>query len=107
MRAADPPDHPTATKFLQKAFELDEREDEAAKYLADEYAEAGDWDLVEIVARRVTQGDAAAALADNGHIGSFVAAKHAWAWKAIGAAELVRAHASICRRDRLTINAES
>jgi superkiller protein 3 len=88
LEAVDPPSHITATKFFQKAFELDEREDVAAKYLADEFAEAGDWDLVEVVARRVVQGDRIAE-GDRPVMGSFVASKHAWAWKAIGAAELV------------------
>ena len=93
LQAIDPPSHTTATKCFQKAFELDEREDVAAKYLADEFAEVGEWDLVEVVARRVVQGDmrgsAAGAAADGHPTGSFVASKHAWAWKAIGAAELV------------------
>lgn len=46
-----------ATKCFYKAFELDGGEIEAAEYLATEYADTMQWDLVEIVAKRVVESE--------------------------------------------------
>jgi len=46
-----------ATKCFYKAFELDGGEIEAAEYLATEYADSMQWDLVEIVAKRVVESE--------------------------------------------------
>jgi superkiller protein 3 len=79
-------------KCYQKAFELDPREDRAARLLADEFATSGEWDLVEVVARRVIEGTGRDNItgAELPAVGSLHAAKYAWAHRAIGAAELVR-----------------
>ena len=78
---------------FQKAFELDEREDQAAKILASEFAITGDWDLVEVIARRVvqitSQGNSKSGSERMLAVGTQESSKYAWAWKAIGAADLV------------------
>ena len=93
MYALDPPDTVHAVQCFQKAFELDDKEHEAARILASEYAESDDWDLVEVVARRVVANVARTAkrgaATDAMSSGSYTAKKLAWAWKAIGAADLV------------------
>lgn len=93
LQAVSPPDHNRATKCFQKAFELDEREDVAARILATEFANSGEWDLVEVIARRVVQNamiqPGRGAVQEPLATGSVKARQHAWAWKAIGAAELV------------------
>jgi superkiller protein 3 len=85
---ADPPDPGRASKCFQKAFELDPREAGAARRLAEGFAEEREWDLVDVVARRTIEGE--------GGADATAAAKskylpvNAWAWKAVGAVELVR-----------------
>ena len=80
-----PPDPNRASKCFQKAFELDPREAEAARRLAEGFAEEREWDLVEVVARRTIEGE--------GGSESVVTTRYqplnAWAWKAIGVVELV------------------
>jgi len=44
-----------AYKCFQKAFELDPGEADAAERLAQDFADTRQWDLVEVVARRVLQ----------------------------------------------------
>ena len=44
-----------AYKCFQKAFELDAGEMDAAERLAQDFADSGQWELVEVVARRVLQ----------------------------------------------------
>jgi superkiller protein 3 len=86
---ANPPDPTRASKCFQKAVELDSREGEAARRLAEGFADEQEWDLVEIVARRTIEGE-------GGAVGDVIesAARYqpvyAWAWKAIGVVELVR-----------------
>lgn len=107
MTGIDPPDKDRAIQCFQKAFELDNRQDEAARLLAEDYAENDDWDLVESVARRVVsnitllarRGASAAANTDAMSSGSYTAVKIAWAWKAIGAAELVRTNVYLLTRN--------
>ncbi|KAH8928325.1 hypothetical protein BT69DRAFT_1329743 [Atractiella rhizophila] len=73
-----PPDFSRSSKCFQKAFELDPSEEIAAKRLAEQFAEENEWDLVEVVARRITENA-------NGRP---MSAKDAWAWKAIGSVDL-------------------
>lgn len=80
-----------ASKCFQKAFELDAREDEAARRLAEGFADEREWDLVDVVARRTVEGEGGAdalaggAISQRRHV-----SRNAWAWKAIGAVELHR-----------------
>lgn len=78
-----PPEASQASKCFQKAFELSGTEEVAARYLAEEFSESGDWDVVEIIARRVVDGN------KGKPFGGKVAQRLSWAWKAIGGAELV------------------
>lgn len=68
--------------------------------MADFYSKTEDWDLVEGVSRRVirnltlSSGASAGKMVAEGDenplaMGSVAAKKYAWAWKAIGAADLV------------------
>lgn len=85
LEAVDPPDYSRASKCFQKAFELDPTEDLAARKLAEEFAEDREWDLVEVVARRVLDGTGGASA-----LGGPLAKKLAWAWLALGSAELAK-----------------
>ena len=92
LECADPPDPTRATKCFQKAFELDEREAEAARRLAEGFAEEREWDLVEVVARRTIDGEGGAEAGVKTTEGSTSARylpTNAWAWKAVGIVELV------------------
>ncbi|KAI0082004.1 TPR-like protein [Panus rudis PR-1116 ss-1] len=87
---ASPPDPKRAAKCFQKAFELDPREGEAARRLAEGFAEDREWDLVEVVARRTIDGEGGM----DGGVDSGPPARYlplnAWAWKAIGVVDLNR-----------------
>ncbi|KAL1743133.1 hypothetical protein HDZ31DRAFT_83630 [Schizophyllum fasciatum] len=88
---ATPPDPTRASKCFQKAFELDAREAEAGRRLAEAFADEREWDLVEVVARRTIEGEGGL---DAGGGSSGAAAKrflptNAWAWTAVGVVELV------------------
>lgn len=89
---ADPPDPARASKCFQKAFELDPREADAAKRLAEGFADEREWDLVEVVARRTIDGegglDAGIQTQDGAVVGRYLPT-NAWAWKAVGVVELV------------------
>ncbi|KZT68315.1 TPR-like protein [Daedalea quercina L-15889] len=80
-----PPDPNRASRCFQKAFELDPREVDAARRLAEGFAEEREWDLVEVVARRTIDGE-------GGLEGGTATARYlpinAWAWKAVGVVEL-------------------
>lgn len=98
--ASNPLDPIRASKCFQKAFELDAREAEAARRLAEGFAEEREWDLVEVVARRVIEGEGGLEGGDpssssGGAAEGAAAARYlptnAWAWKAVGVVELVRA----------------
>ncbi|KAG8910291.1 Superkiller protein 3, partial [Tulasnella sp. 408] len=93
LECASPPDPVRASKCFQKAFELDPREGEAARRLAEGFAEEKEWDLVEVVASRTIAGE-------GGVTGGMDDASttnkrqylptNAWAWKAMGVVELNR-----------------
>ncbi|KAH7888376.1 superkiller protein 3 [Phlebopus sp. FC_14] len=91
--SASPPDPARASKCFQKAFELDPREADAARRLAEGFADEREWDLVEVVARRTIDGegglDAGAQAGDGVVIGRYLPT-NAWAWKAVGVVELSR-----------------
>ncbi|KAF8739668.1 Tetratricopeptide repeat, partial [Rhizoctonia solani] len=89
---ANPPDALRASKCFQKAFELDASQGEAARRLAEGFAEEREWDLVEVVARRTIEGEGG--LTGGLDKPSTEVARHqpifAWAWKAIGLVEMNR-----------------
>ncbi|KAG9127255.1 Superkiller protein 3 [Ceratobasidium sp. 392] len=89
---ADPPDPLRASKCFQKAFELDAREGDAARRLAERFADEREWDLVEVVARRTIEGEGGLTGGLDKQI--VEVARHqpiyAWAWKAIGLVEMNR-----------------
>lgn len=84
-----PPDPNRASKCFQKAFELDPREAEAARRLAEGFAEEGEWDLVEVVARRTIEGEGGLEQGPDAKASRRYLPLNAWAWKAVGAVELV------------------
>ncbi|KAI3608067.1 antiviral protein [Moniliophthora roreri] len=88
---ASPPDPTRASKCFQKAFELDSRESDAARRLAQGFADEQDWDLVEVVARRTIEGEGG----PEGTIGKDASSAsgrllptNVWAYKALGIVEL-------------------
>ena len=83
-----PADPNRASKCFQKAFELDSREAEAARRLAEGFAEEREWDLVEVVARRTIEGEGGAT-GGNAVVAARYLPVNAWAWKAVGVVELV------------------
>lgn len=90
-----PPDLVRSSKCFQKAFELDAREDEAARRLAVGFAEEQEWDLVEVVARRTIEGEGGADAIGAGSPGALQTSRrhlsrNAWAWKAIGNVEIAK-----------------
>lgn len=90
MEVASPPDPTRASKCFQKAFELDPRENAAARKLAEGFAEDGEWDLVEVVARRTIEGEGGvdAGIKDSGSSITKFVPTNAWAWKAVGIVEM-------------------
>lgn len=93
----EPPDLERSSKCFQKAFELDSREDEAARRLAVGFAEEQEWDLVEVVARRTIEGEGGAVvIGDHTSAALHASRRHlsrnAWAWKAIGNVEIAKKH---------------
>jgi len=86
-----PPDSVRASRCFQKAFELDSREAEAARRLAQGFAEDQDWDLVEIVAHRTIEGEGglSGGLPFQSSDPDSSRPTNSWAWKAIGIVELV------------------
>lgn len=88
---ASPPDPIRASKCFQKAVELDSREGDAARRLAEGFADEREWDLVEVVARRTIEGEGGAEgnVAENVSAAARYKPVNAWAWKAIGVVELV------------------
>jgi superkiller protein 3 len=89
---ASPPDPTRASKCFQKAFELDAREAEAARRLAEGFADEREWDLVEVVARRTIDGEGGmgAGMEGDGAASGKYLPTNAWAWKALGVVELVK-----------------
>jgi superkiller protein 3 len=90
--SATPPDDERALKCYQKAFELDPTEADAARLLATGYADDDEWAQVRLIANRVMEGegglDGVAGGAAMNPTGRF-APKNGWAWKALGATEMV------------------
>ncbi|KAH8093923.1 TPR-like protein [Cristinia sonorae] len=90
---SSPPDPKRANKCFQKAFELDPREGEAARRLAEGFAEEREWDLVEVVAQRTIDGEGGVnAGLENAAAASRYLPVNAWAWKALGVVEMNRQH---------------
>ena len=83
MEAANPPDPNRASKCFQKAFELDATQADAARRLAESFAEEREWDLVEVVARRTIEGEGGNEQVTSKHL-----PVNSWAWKALGVVEL-------------------
>lgn len=69
-----------ANKCFQKAFELSAGEVEAAERLARSFADSKEWELVEIIARRVAEADQKRSVPGKGM---------SWPHSAIGVVELV------------------
>ena len=84
-----PPDLDRSSKCFQKAFELDAREGEAARRLAEGFAEEREWDLVEVVARRTIDGEGGLEGGREKMASGRYLPTNAWAWKAVGVVELV------------------
>ncbi|CAO1616349.1 unnamed protein product [Parajaminaea phylloscopi] len=86
-----PPDFVRSSKCYQKAFELDATQTHAAHKLAVHYADEREWDLVNVIARRVIEGEGGMA-ALSSEQATAASQKHrsqnAWAWKAIGIVRL-------------------
>jgi superkiller protein 3 len=78
-------DEKRAYKCFQKAFELDAGEVEAAERLAQDFAKSRQWDLVEVVAKRVLQASRKRLSSQR---------ELAWPHRALGVAELVSKFAS-------------
>ena len=74
-----PPDPGRASRCFQKAFELDAREGEAARRLAEGFADEREWDLVEVVARRTIEGEGGAEVDATEVAASRYAPTNAWA----------------------------
>lgn len=98
---ASPPDEVRASKCYQKAFELDATEAEAAKRLAIGYAQESEWALVNTIAKRVIEGEGGLDGGLSGREKSVAVPKflptNAWAWKALGACQMVRIGSMITR----------
>lgn len=73
-------DHVRADKCFQRAFELDAGEIDAAERLATDFADSGQWDLVEVVARRVLEASRKRVSTRR---------EVSWPHRALGVAELV------------------
>lgn len=89
LECACPSDPIRASKCFQKAFELDPRESMAAKRLAEGFADDGEWELVEVIAKRAIEGEGGLdAGFKEGASGALP--KNSWAWAAVGVVELHR-----------------
>lgn len=77
LEIQSPKDELRSSKCFQKAFELSSTEFEAARMLAVGFGEEGEWDIVEVIARRVIEGEA----------GGGESTANPWAYKAIGNVE--------------------
>jgi superkiller protein 3 len=91
-QSASPPDEERALKCFRKAFELDATEADAARLLAIGYANDDEWAQVRLIANRVMEGEGGLDGVAGGEVmtakGRF-APKNGWAWKALGATEMV------------------
>ena len=69
---------------------MDPREADAARRLAEGFADDKEWDLVDVVARRTIEGEGGLEGDSDSVIATRYQPLNAWAWKAIGVVELVR-----------------
>jgi superkiller protein 3 len=94
LEYATPADEERASKCFQKAFELDATEAEAARRLATGYAMEGEWALVNLIAKRVMEGEGGLegglTSGEKSQNNTKFLPTNAWAWKALGAYEMVR-----------------
>lgn len=101
---ADPPDEDRASKCFQKAFELDATQGDAARRLAEGYAKEAEWALVNVISKRVMEGEGGLegglSGGSSGTAGKFLPT-NAWAWKASGAVQMVSWFHAQGLRDRL------
>jgi superkiller protein 3 len=90
-------DSTRSSKCFQKAFELDAREVIAAQMLATSFSAEREWDLVEVIARRVVEGERSPIVvkAGAGAEKEVFVTRNLWAWKALGVVELVSLHLSV------------
>ncbi|KAI9894193.1 MAG: Superkiller protein 3 [Vezdaea aestivalis] len=77
-------DEKRARKCFQKAFEISTAETESAHRLAESFADSGEWDLVEAVARRVKDSGRAKPLPGSNKKGL------SWPFAALGVVEINR-----------------
>jgi len=103
--AANPLDPIRASKCFQKAFELDAREGDAARRLAEGFAEEREWDLVEVVANRTIEGEGEHEESQGIIAGRYLPV-NAWAWKASGVVHLVGFLSFTVHYARLTARVE-
>ncbi|KAJ9098148.1 hypothetical protein QFC21_004477 [Naganishia friedmannii] len=94
LEYSSPPDEERASKCFQKAFELDATEADAARRLAIGYANEGEWALVNLIAKRVMEGEGGlegglSTSNDKTANSKKFLPTNAWAWKALGAFEMV------------------
>ncbi|KAJ8488191.1 hypothetical protein ONZ45_g14045 [Pleurotus djamor] len=87
LEVAEHPDSARALKCFQKAVELDAREIKAAEYLALGFADDNAWNLVEVVARRVIEGEGSEVEIPGIEVEDDARPEVVWAWKAIGVVE--------------------
>ncbi|KAI9442528.1 TPR-like protein [Lactarius indigo] len=97
---ANPPDPIRASKCFQKAFELDAREGDAARRLAEGFADEREWDLVEVVANRTIEGEGGFEDSQEVIAGRYLPV-NAWAWKASGVVPSGKTKATFPQRFRL------
>jgi Tfp pilus assembly protein PilF len=83
-------DKEQAIRLFQKALDLDANEHEAGQLLAELHAQAEEWTAVEMVARRIVSLLAASSSTETALSGTLILKKYAWAWRAIGMADIVR-----------------
>lgn len=87
---AEPRDALRASRCLQKAFELDAREVEAARRLAEGFVDDKEWDLAEIVARRTIEGEGGSEVsAGQERLNTRHIPANSWAWKVLGLVDFV------------------
>ncbi|CAK5265358.1 unnamed protein product [Mycena citricolor] len=104
---ANPTDAARASKCFQKAFEIDAREAEAARRLAEGFADEREWDLVEVVARRTIEGEGGLTAGLTAESSARLLPTNAWAWKALGVVELAHAnYPAAIRAFQITLRAE-
>ncbi|CED83821.1 TPR repeat-containing protein [Phaffia rhodozyma] len=110
-----PSDTVRASRCFQHAFELDPRQGEAAKRLADNFADAKEWELVEIISKRVIEGEGGleGGLENSGankrerEVKGRFLVENVWAWKALGAVALTRnAHAKAIENFQIALRSD-